>query len=790
MANGAPVKEKVEQISAGIVRDISENINFQTSESAGNAILLKVVFSALFGAFVSGAEISGAALPVGVAFASALPPVYAAAAMAGDVIGLLFTGLVTARAPDILALVMLCGIKIIASSLFRRDIPGQFSFLIGGVSYIISGFSIAAVSAVSLPLSIAVVFRGLVCATLAQCFFESFRIVNKKSPVISINPKTEYLILSAVFVTTVCAVSGIGISVINLGRCLSVAACLIACRQFGEKALIINALSLFGMLLCSHDLARGSLLLLVGTLSAVLFGSGKLSIAALFLIALLSGEILSGVPSGAINLCADAFCGALIYCLIPSRLTDYLKKITEVNFTEEYFSKKTENFAALINETSQAFDKAGEILNNRQKISKNNRIDINAVLTEEIESSRRKICAACSDSVFCPNFKTGFPQSAMMTFTRNLTLKGFLSESDISGSPTEYCTRRPALTNEINRRETYRRAKQNNAEFARNIRSAVSASLHSYEELLSAVTPKFLSDKTLTAKISSTLKEQNPGARFSLNAGFSNGLIYAEIFSDGEITVLNDKKTAEKFTEKISNIAGMKLRLSMHDTTGKNHRYIYAPKPPFFTEISVAQIPAKRGSVNGDTVREFSDGYGTDYVIISDGMGHGARARVESAMTASILSRLIKGGADPLAALKLTNILLRAKSDSEMLSTVDLLCYNRYESTVKLYKMGASVTFLMSGGEITEYRSKTLPLGILTEFEADIFEFSVKPHDTCIMLSDGILENIYPLIKEILLNDQIPQSKKADKILETAETYTQMDITPDDKTAVTIKFLK
>jgi hypothetical protein len=135
-------------------------------------------------------------------------------------------------------------------------------------------------------------------------------------------------------------------------------------------------------------------------------------------------------------------------------------------------------------------------------------------------------------------------------------------------------------------------------------------------------------------------------------------------------------------------------------------------------------MPAKRASVNGDTVREFSDGFGNEYVIISDGMGHGARARVESAMTTSILSRLIRGGAEPIAALKLTNILLRAKSDAEMLSTVDLMCFNRYENTVRLFKMGSSVTFLQSDGIIKEYRSKTLPLGILNEFEADIENFA------------------------------------------------------------------
>jgi stage II sporulation protein E len=448
-------------------------------------------------------------------------------------------------------------------------------------------------------------------------------------------------------------------------------------------------------------------------------------------------------------------------------------------------------FRALIHETSNAFDKAGQILNKTAKTSKNKRIDITAVLNEEIDSARRKICAACSDSVFCPNFKHGFPQSAVMTLTRNLTLKGFLSENDIAGSPTEFCTRRTALSNEINRRETYRRTKQTQAEYAENIRASVSAQMTSYEELLSSLILPFEVNPRITAKIAETLRDIDPSAQISVSAGFRDNLFFADVLSDREISCAADKnnKNASKIiAEKLSAAAEIKLICSMHEVFGATHRYIYAQKPRYKSETAVSQMSAKRTNVNGDTVREFTNGFGTDFVIISDGMGHGQRAKVESAMTTSILTRLLKGGADPIAALKLTNILLRAKSASEMLSTVDLLCFNRYENTVRLIKSGASVTFVKTGEEICLYRSNTLPLGILTDFEADIFEFSVNPGDICVMLTDGIIENIYPKIKEIINTSELSPKESAERIIAEAENFAQMDVSPDDKTVVFIRF--
>ncbi len=61
-------------------------------------------------------------------------------------------------------------------------------------------------------------------------------------------------------------------------------------------------------------------------------------------------------------------------------------------------------------------------------------------------------------------------------------------------------------------------------------------------------------------------------------------------------------------------------------------------------KIGAFQLPKGQNNVCGDCYDTFTDASGTLYVILSDGMGTGSRARVDSAMACSVLSKLLKGG--------------------------------------------------------------------------------------------------------------------------------------------------
>jgi hypothetical protein len=215
---------------------------------------------------------------------------------------------------------------------------------------------------------------------------------------------------------------------------------------------------------------------------------------------------------------------------------------------------------------------------------------------------------------------------------------------------------------------------------------------------------------------------------------------------------------------------------------GKFWRAVYCEKAPLSLDIGAFEIPLG-GMMNGDTNVSFTDGIGNDYVLISDGMGSGIRAAIESRMTVSLLKKFIRAGVGFSEAAEFVNFLLQAKSDEEMLSTVDLLVFSRFSGECILYKMGAAVTFANLSGNTKEFIGKSLPAGILREPGADKIKFTVKGGDTVLMITDGITEENFPRCREILRTKAINPSTAARRIAEESET----DGRQDDKTAIFIK---
>jgi hypothetical protein len=211
-------------------------------------------------------------------------------------------------------------------------------------------------------------------------------------------------------------------------------------------------------------------------------------------------------------------------------------------------------------------------------------------------------------------------------------------------------------------------------------------------------------------------------------------------------------------------------------------RAVFCEKAPFSLSTGAFEMPL--GAVmNGDTNVSFSDGFGFDYVLLSDGMGSGIRAAIESRMTVSLLQKFIRAGVKAETAADFANFLLQAKSDEEMLSTVDLLVFSRFTGEAVLYKMGASKTFARLGGVIREFSGHSLPAGILRDPGTDIIRFKMGGGDTLIMLTDGVTEENFGKCREILSTKGINPKTAARRIVEESENEGRQD----DKTAIFIE---
>lgn len=64
---------------------------------------------------------------------------------------------------------------------------------------------------------------------------------------------------------------------------------------------------------------------------------------------------------------------------------------------------------------------------------------------------------------------------------------------------------------------------------------------------------------------------------------------------------------------------------------------------------------------SGDSCGFFCDGLGNAYVFISDGMGSGSQAAVDSRIVSNLFKRLVRSGIECSAAVKMINSIMLGK---------------------------------------------------------------------------------------------------------------------------------
>jgi len=216
----------------------------------------------------------------------------------------------------------------------------------------------------------------------------------------------------------------------------------------------------------------------------------------------------------------------------------------------------------------------------------------------------------------------------------------------------------------------------------------------------------------------------------------------------------------------------------------------------FEVETGVAGAAKDGGLLSGDSFSMVELGNGKFAVALSDGMGNGARARMESSAALSMLEQLLQSGIDERLAVKSVNSVLLLRSPDEMFATVDLALIDLYSAHATMLKIGSTPSFIKRGREIIPIAANNLPIGILQDIEIDLLRVQLQPGDTLIMMTDGILDspghalNKEQWMKRVLqeLEADDPQ-ELADALLDTALRQYPGGV-QDDMTVIVTKIMR
>lgn len=160
----------------------------------------------------------------------------------------------------------------------------------------------------------------------------------------------------------------------------------------------------------------------------------------------------------------------------------------------------------------------------------------------------------------------------------------------------------------------------------------------------------------------------------------------------------------------------------------------------FVIETGIATVAKGGAWISGDSYSTMEIGSGKYAVAISDGMGNGERAYLESNETLQLLQNILQSGIEETVAIKSINSVLSLRSTDEIFSTLDLAMIDLQDASAKFLKIGSTPSFIKRGEKVFMIEASNLPMGIINEFDVDVVGEQLKAGDLLIMMSDGIFD--------------------------------------------------
>jgi stage II sporulation protein E len=299
-------------------------------------------------------------------------------------------------------------------------------------------------------------------------------------------------------------------------------------------------------------------------------------------------------------------------------------------------------------------------------------------------------------------------------------------------------------------------------------------------------------------------------SRFCSAPQQTNELIYKYLFSKGcePISVCCSRDTHGSFnvlaeipSHKLSRISLIEASTDLSEIVsqtlgepsilpdGAITRLWWSSQAKYSLDGNYTQRAAYGNQLCGDSCDIFGDQAAHSVLLLSDGMGVGGCAAVDSAMITSLLHKLLCAGVSFDASLRLVNAVLLSSNSQERLCTVDACIIDLRSCRLDIYKAGAAPTFIIHNGRVATVETASLPAGILNGAEATHTILSVSDGDIIVMISDGITISGSDWIpSQLMALAELPTDSLCEELLRVAQDR-QIDGHCDDMSVIAAKIV-
>lgn len=573
-------------------------------------------------------------------------------------------------------------------------------------------------------------------------------------------PRTSALVciaLTAVFMP----LGALDFTYINIGRTvLGFMALVLSARKSVPRAAVFVVPSLCGLCLSAAggSIGTGAAVTAVSAAASILFEKrGKLVRTAGYVFMSAAGMLVSGVDEGGFRILIETVISGAAFAVLP---TDRISS-SESGFSDKGIAAMLHerlNFAAdAIAGIGSGISAAADVLDKKYTLNANDIAD----------RAADRACRSCPNSMRCwgrdyEMFHKEFNRLVVQMRT------GFeLSEFSLSPDCAEICVNRPGVIKALRTEYSRYLSAMADERRVRELRRIYTDQLSGVRDILrdmgSLNTDVPDSDRDLSAeeRAEKVLKDSGVDRPQAFVMRNKHGKLRFEAYGATEPRV-----TREYLGTLLSNAVGCELELPEIGGSNERYRITAIERTRLSAKVGSYQLARGENRVCGDCYECFTGADGALYIVLSDGMGTGSRARVDSVMACSVLSKLLKSGIALSAALETVNTVLMVKSADESFATLDICRIDLNSGECAVYKAGAATTYIKSDDRLIRASLSSPPAGMGGKLTVPAQKFSVHSGDIILMMTDGVTPDEQWLSRE--LSRQSTPSELSERIAKAA----------------------
>ncbi len=357
-----------------------------------------------------------------------------------------------------------------------------------------------------------------------------------------------------------------------------------------------------------------------------------------------------------------------------------------------------------------------------------------------------RICTSCSLCMHCWERNFYDTYQVMFHIVEKLEMKGRVEENDIPDYFLNMCPRINEFVNAVNNMYELFKIDVVWKSKLGDSRMVISRQFEGMSRVIASLAGEINTEVSFLAP----LEDAIAAAMLKDNIKVREVIAYKNVWGKYEISVLHNacggaRSCISVIEKTVSDAVGRRM-VRENEGCSRNRdgncflKLVEAEDLKLTTAI--ARLPKFGSEVSGDSFTFMNSGYGKYTLALSDGMGSGSGAAMQSKATVDMLESFIESGFDKDMAINLINSVLVLRSDKDNTCTIDLAIVDLFNGEVEFVKIGAAPTYIRRESKVDIIKSASLPAGILPGVDAELAHRKVDAGDMIIMVTDGIVDSL------------------------------------------------